>query len=122
MTPIDPNTFDTWTAVAALFILVAGAVAMKWLSTVKSESSANAEKLDTVVSTLTTNNSGSHIKDQLDRFEGVQKAQNAAMTEIARKLDQHLADSPAAYSKAKEDLITYAEERYGLKPKRVRKP
>ena len=41
------------------------------------------------VQTLTTNNGGSHVRDQLDRIEGGQQVNTTAIAKIVTRLDEH---------------------------------
>lgn len=41
------------------------------------------------VQTLTTNNGGSHVRDQLDRIEGGQQVNTTAIARIVTRLDEH---------------------------------
>lgn len=75
---IDPLAFDSWVQVAALAVLVLGAIFYKKLD---SKAKSTQEDVAKIVSTLTTNNSGSHIKDQLDRIETEQKSQALTLSE-----------------------------------------
>ena len=77
----DPTAFTSWVQVAALGILVLGGVALKWIGTMKKDGADTREKVDQLVTAVTTTNGGSTAKDQWDRVE--------------RKLDDHLAWSTA---------------------------
>jgi hypothetical protein len=61
-TPIDPLAFDSWVQVAALGIVVVGGLVAKYLNTLKKDTT-------NVLATLTQNNGGSTVKDQLDKIE-----------------------------------------------------
>jgi flagellar motor component MotA len=77
-TPIDPLAFDNMFQIFALLIIVVGGIAFKWLGDKTKQGNEDVAK---VLSTLTTNNSGSHIKDQLDRLESGMKASTTALEE-----------------------------------------
>lgn len=64
--PEIPNV-DSWMQVVA-FLGILGYLAFKaWLDSGRVK--RTAEKVDTLESTLTTTNGGSHVKDQLNRIE-----------------------------------------------------
>ncbi|MFT3832883.1 MAG: hypothetical protein QM711_06120 [Micropruina sp.] len=113
MTPLeltpDPTTFESWTAVAALAIMVAGGVAMRWLAVIKADGARTREQVDAtsakvaqVTRTLTENNSGSHVKDQLDRLE-------KALTEVSAFMAESVADR-----RTLNERVATLEKRRGL--------
>lgn len=69
MPDLDPAAYDNVFSVLALAIIVTGAVAMKWLSTMKRENTETKDKVERLVTSVTKNNGGSSVKDQLDRIE-----------------------------------------------------
>ena len=83
-TAVDPLAFESWEQITALLIIVTGGIAWKWLSSMSSHQKATGETVDQIKSTLTTNNGGSHIKDQLDRIEKVQLEQAKLWLPTAR--------------------------------------
>lgn len=95
LTP-DPTAFESWTAVAALAVMVAGGVAMRWLSVMKRENTETKEQVDKLVISVTKNNGGDSVKDRFDRIEA--------------KLDQHLEWSDA-YVREQNERITALEAR-----------
>lgn len=103
MTPLDiapdPTTFESWTAVAALAIMVAGGVAMRWLSVMKRENTETKEQVDRLVTSVTENNGGDSVKDRFDRIES--------------KLDQHLEWSDQHVT-AQEERLTALETKRSL--------
>ncbi len=96
MTPIDPTAFESWTAVAALAVLVAGAVAMRWIATIKRENTETKEQVNRLVTSVTERNGGNSVVDRFDRLE--------------RKLDEHLAWSDS-YVREQDERLTALEER-----------
>ena len=103
-TSIDPLAFDSWVQIAALMILVSGGITWKWLSSVQNQQKETGETVDQIKRTLTTNNNGSHIKDQLDRIEKVQFEQAKLMAVDSQKLDDHLIWSENYVNETKELL------------------
>ena len=89
-TSIDPLAFDSWVQIAALMILVSGGITWKWLSNVGAQQKETGETVDEIKRTLTTNNGGSHIKDQLDRIELIQAQQAELMAADSQKLKDHV--------------------------------
>lgn len=102
MTPYDPSAFESWTAVAALAVMVVGAVAMRWIATIKRENTETKEQVDRLVTSVTQNNGGASVKDYLDRLE--------------KKLDEHLAWSDG-YVREQDDRLKALED---PRPKRRR--
>ena len=102
MTPleaaIDPLAFDSWVQIAALMIIISGGVTLKWLSIVGAKQKETGDTVDEIKKTLTTNNGGSHIKDQLDRIEKVQAEQAKLMAADSQKLLDHI-DWSTGYTK-----------------------
>lgn len=94
MTPLesgfDPLAFESWEQITALLIIVTGGIVWKWLSSMSSRQKATGETVDQIKSTLTTNNGGSHIKDQLDRIEEIQRKQAELMAADSQKLTDHM--------------------------------
>lgn len=84
---MNPPTIDLtlivnpWQALVAVVVVFALFV---WPSISARQSVRRVEK------TLTTTNSGSHVKDQLDRIEKAQRATTKAQQATAKKLDEHL--------------------------------
>ena len=103
-TAIDPLAFDSWVQIAALLIIISGGVTWKWLSTVGAQQKETGETVDEIKKTLTTNNGGGHIKDQLDRIEEVQLEQAELMAADSQKLLDHLVWSER-YVKETEELL-----------------
>lgn len=103
-TSIDPLAFDSWVQIAALMILVSGGITWKWLSSVQVKQKETGETVDEIKKTLTTNNGGSHIKDQLDRIEKVQLEQAKLMAADSQKLLDHMVWSEGYVRETKELL------------------
>lgn len=103
-TAIDPLAFESWEQITALLIIVTGGIVWKWLSSMSSRQKATGETVDQIKSTLTTNNGGSHIKDQLDRIEKVQLEQAKLMAADSQKLLDHLIWSEGYVKETKELL------------------
>ena len=103
-TSIDPLAFDSWVQIAALMILVSGGITWKWLSNVGAQQKETGETVDEIKRTLTTNNGGSHIKDQLDRIEKVQAEQAKLMAADSQKLLDHI-DWSEGYVKETKELL-----------------
>ena len=103
-TSIDPLAFDSWVQIAALMILVSGGITWKWLSTFGAKQKETGETVDEIKKTLTTNNGGGHIKDQLDRIEKVQLEQAKLMAADSQKLLDHLVWSEGYVKETKELL------------------
>ena len=103
-TAIDPLSFENWIQIAALLIIVSGGVTWKWLSTVGAKQKETGDTVDEIKKTLTTNNGGSHIKDQLDRIEEVQLEQAKLMAADSQKLLDHLVWSEGYVWETKELL------------------
>lgn len=89
-TVLDPLAFNSWVQVTALLIIVVGGISWKWLGTMKARQQETGEVVDEIKKTLTTNNGGSHIKDQLDRIEKIQEQQAALMAADSQKLVDHV--------------------------------
>lgn len=114
-TGIDPLAFESWVQIAALLIIISGGVTWKWLSTVDARQKATGETVDQIKSTLTTNNGGSHIKDQLDRIEKIQRKQAEMMAADSQKLTDHLAWSDTCVRDTKQMLDQLpCQQRVGL--------
>lgn len=113
-TAIDPLSFESWIQIAALLIIVSGGVTWKWLSTVGAKQKETGETVDEIKKTLTTNNGGSHIKDQLDRIEMVQARQAELMAADSQKLSDHMEWS-AEYVRNTEERLDglYCQQRIG---------
>ena len=103
-TAIDPLSFKSWIQIAALLIIVSGGITWKWLSTVGAKQRETGDTVDEIKKTLTTNNGGGHIKDQLDRIEEVQLEQAKLMAADSQKLLDHLVWSER-YVKETEELL-----------------
>ena len=103
-TAVDPLAFESWEQITALLIIVTGGIVWKWLSSMSSHQKATGETVDQIKSTLTTNNGGSHIKDQLDRIEKVQLEQAKLMAADSQKLLDHLVWSEGYVRETKELL------------------
>ena len=103
-TGIDPLSFESWIQIAALLIIVSGGITWKWLSTVGAKQKETGETVDEIKKTLTTNNGSSHIKDQLDRIENIQRKQAELMAADSQKLADHLAWSEGYVKETKELL------------------
>ena len=112
---IDPLAFESWVQIAALLIIISGGVIWNWLSTVGARQKATGEMVDQIKSTLTTNNGGSHIKDQLDRIEEIQCKQAEMMAADSQKLTDHLAwsDTYVLGTKQRLDQLP-CQQRVGL--------
>ena len=74
----DPLAFETWVQVGALLVLGLIGLGFKWLGNRTKEGNEDVAK---ILKTLTTNNSGSHVKDSLDRIEAEQKRQAETLSE-----------------------------------------
>ena len=111
---LDPLSFESWIQIAALFIIVSGGITWKWLSTVGEKQKETGETVDEIKKTLTTNNGGSHIKDQLDRIEEVQLEQAKLMAADSQKLSDHMEWS-AEYVRNTEGRLDglYCQQRVG---------
>ena len=103
-TVTDPLAFDSWVQVAALVVLVTGGISWKWLSTMKTDQEATSKVVDDIKKTLTTNNGGGHVKDQLDRIEKVQAEQAQLMAADSQKLLDHI-DWSTGYMKETSDRM-----------------
>ena len=115
-TAIDPLAFDSWVQIAALLIIISGGVTWKWLSTVGAQQKETGDTVDEIKKTLTTNNGGSHIKDQLDRIEKVQAEQAKLMAADSQKLADHLTWSEDYVKETKELLDQLpCQERVGIR-------
>lgn len=81
------NIIDSWERVAALFIIVVGVLLWRNMAQILSVAKSNRDRQDEIAKiseeikrTLTESNSGSHVKDQLDRIEKVQQEQGNQLT------------------------------------------
>ena len=92
-TGIDPLAFESWVQIAALVIIVTAGLLWRWIGMVGDQQKATGETVDQIKNTLTTNNGGSHIKDQLDRIEDVQRKQAETMAADSQRLSDHLEGS-----------------------------
>lgn len=86
--PIDPLAFTDPIQLAALAILVVGYLLYRWINTLRAETAAVAEDVKATRDTLTTNNSGSHVKDSLDRIETSLGALTATVAGIDARLTE----------------------------------
>lgn len=112
---VDPLAFESWVQIAALFIIVSGGVTWKWLSSIASKAKDTSDVVDDIKLTLTTNNGGSHIKDQLDRIEEVQRKQAELLAADSQKLTDHLTWSDTYVRDTKEMLDRLpCQEKSGL--------
>lgn len=100
----DPLAFESWEQITALLIIVTGGIVWKWLSSMSSRQKATGETVDQIKSTLTTNNGGSHIKDQLDRIEEIQRKQALLLAADSQKLTDHMAWSES-YVRETKDIL-----------------
>ena len=100
----DPLAFESWEQITALLIIVTGGIVWKWLSSMSSRQKETGDTVDEIKSTLTTNNGGGHIKDQLDRIEKVQLEQAKLMAADSQKLLDHLIWSESYVNETKELL------------------
>ena len=103
-TAVDPLAFESWEQITALLIIVTGGIVWKWLSSMSSRQKETGDTVDEIKSTLTTNNGGGHIKDQLDRIEKVQLEQAKLMAADSQKLLDHLIWSESYVKETKELL------------------
>ena len=103
-TSVDPLSFESWIQIAALLIIVSGGITWKWLSTVGAKQKETGDTVDEIKKTLTTNNGGGHIKDQLDRIEKVQLEQAKLMAADSQRLTDHIAWSESYVRETKELL------------------
>ena len=103
-TAVDPLSFESWIQIAALLIIVSGGITWKWLSTVGAKQKETGDTVDEIKKTLTTNNGGGHIKDQLDRIEKVQLEQAKLMAADSQKLLDHLIRSESYVNETKDLL------------------
>ncbi|MGO3367493.1 hypothetical protein [Agrococcus casei] len=55
-----------------------------WISTARAGQASRR-----AIKALTTNNGGSHVRDQLDRIEGCQQINTTAIEQIVTRLDEH---------------------------------
>ena len=103
-TAIDPLAFESWIQIAALLLIISGGVTWKWLSTVGAKQKETGDTVDEIKKTLTTTNGGSHIKDQLNRIEKIQRKQAELMAADSQKLADHVAWSEGYVRETKEML------------------
>ena len=89
-TGIDPLAFESWVQIAALVIIVTAGLLWRWIGMIGDQQKATGETVEQIKNTLTTNNGGSHIKDQLDRIEDVQRKQAELMAADSQRLSDHL--------------------------------
>ena len=111
---IDPLAFNSWVQIAALLIIVSGGVTWRWLSNVNARQKETGVTVDEIKKTLTTNNGGSHIKDQLDRIEEIQHKQAEMMAADSQKLTDHM-EWTAGYVRSTEERLDglYCQQRVG---------
>lgn len=76
---------DSWVQVVALFVWVVGGIALKYINDRAKETN---DKVEALFKTLTTTNSGSHVKDQLDRIERLLDKQDAKIETLQTKVDR----------------------------------
>ena len=98
----DPLAFESWVQVCALLILVVGGLGWRYMSVINSNAKATSEVVTKIDKSLSTNNSGSHIKDQLDRLEENQTLITHNQAEIIKAQDSHLAWSKDFDAKQQE--------------------
>ena len=103
-TGFDPLAFESWEQIAALLIIVSGGITWKWLSAVNARQKSTGDAVDEIKKTLTTNNGGSHIKDQLDRIEKIQAEQAVLLAADSQKLTDHMEWSAGYVKETKETL------------------
>ena len=101
---VDPLAFESWIQIAALLIIVSGGITWKWLGSIATKAKATSDTVDQIKSTLTTNNGGSHIKDQLDRIEEIQRKQAEMMAADSQKLTDHINWSTTYVQETKASL------------------
>lgn len=98
---VDPLAFTNWVQVAALFIIVAGGIIIMWFRQLDARAKATSQAVDKIEKTLTTNNGGSHIKDQLDRLEQTHEEHLAWSREFAaeqKEMQEKLNEELAAHT------------------------
>ena len=81
--PYDPLLFSDWPQVAALLVIILGLILWKYLGEL-------VKNTRDVKNTLTTNNGGSHVKDQFDRLESDVKSLTASVKTLEVSLGQHI--------------------------------
>lgn len=99
----DPLAFETWIQVTALGILVAGGLLALYLKGMSTRAKDTGETVQKVLKTLTTNNGGSHIKDQLDRLEQTHAEHLAWSREFA-------AEQKEMHEKLNEELASHTNK------------
>jgi len=113
----DPLAFENWVQITALLILVVGGLGWRYMSVISTNAKATSAVVNKIDASLSTNNSGSHIKDQLDRLEENQAVitHNQAeiiktQTEQGTTLTSHVqwSDSFAAEQKAMHEKLDEA--------------
>jgi len=92
MMPLDlvDVTIPWPTALVIVAMIVAPSVG-GWITAARSAASTRrgTKATEQVARTLTTNNHGSHVKDQLDRIERTSQSNAAAIIAVERRLDSH---------------------------------
>lgn len=101
---VDPLAFESWVQIAALLIIVSGGITFKWLGTISSKAKDTSDVVDEIKKTLTTTNGGSHIKDQLNRIEEIQRKQAEMMAADSQKLTDHIDWSTSYVQETKQML------------------
>lgn len=76
---------DSWVQVVALFVWLAGGIALGYIN---DKAKTTNEKVEALFKNLTTPNSGSHVKDQLDRIERLLDKQDAKIETLQTKVDR----------------------------------
>lgn len=76
-----------WARVATFAIFMASILMAFWLYTVRQDQKEAKDDMQVIKKTLTTNNSGSHIKDQLDRLEANQNEFVKTMEQMNARIE-----------------------------------
>jgi len=97
----DPLAFESWVQVCALLILVVGGLGWRYMSVINSNAKATSEVVTKIDKSLSTNNSGSHVKDSLDRLEATNAEIIANQTVITH--------NQAEIIKAQDEHVVWAE-------------
>lgn len=85
MSPLDlVDVSVPWPTAIIIVVLLIGPQIGGWISAARAAASSQR-----TVTTLTRNNGGSHVRDQLDRIEGSQRVNIAAIARLGTRLDEH---------------------------------
>lgn len=79
----NPLDFSKWEQVVALALVIGGALLWYYLNKMAGNLNKNTKATENIKKTLTETNSGSHVKDQLNRIEETIRELSAKVVETS---------------------------------------